>query len=65
MTTQSVEPLISVIGDCINQLNAARFCETAELLRMAQLDLMARVNGISDEELELFCFALQKAVANA
>jgi hypothetical protein len=58
-----IEPLIGVINDCIAQLSAAKLCETAELMRMARLDLMARAYGISEEELEIFAFALQRGGA--
>jgi hypothetical protein len=34
--------------------------ETAALLRMARIDLIARANGITEEELEFFVFALQR-----
>jgi hypothetical protein len=59
--TKTVVVLVPVINECIKRLTAAKMWETAELLRIARLDLVARANGISEDELELFTFALQKA----
>lgn len=42
--------LADVIAGCAARLEAS-FPETAILLEIARLDLMARVNGISDEEM--------------
>jgi len=41
----------AVIGLCINEVAAAGFMETAALLAIAQLDLKARLNGLSEAEL--------------
>jgi len=58
---KTIEVLVPVINECIKRLAAANMPETAELLRIARLDLVARTNGISEEELDLFAFALQKS----
>ena len=59
MKPQALEALITAINECINQVVAAQLWETAALLRMAKLDLIARAHGITEEELELVSFALQ------
>jgi len=56
---QGLESLVGLIDECIAIVTAARLHETAELLRVARLDLVARLNGISDEELEQLASALQ------
>lgn len=60
MKNKKLEPLIATINVCITEVSKARLWETAELLRMARLDLVARAYGISEEELELFAFDLQR-----
>ena len=60
MQQKRLDSLVAAINECIIQLNEAELWETAELMRMARLDLLARANGITDEELELFSFALQR-----
>jgi len=65
MQPEKMRALIDVIDECINQVSRARLWETAELLRMAKLDLVARANGISEEELEIFSFALERSRAEA
>ena len=60
MKPQALEALITAINECIDQVVAAQLWETAVLLRMAKLDLIARAHGITEEELELFSFALQR-----
>lgn len=42
-----------MISACIIDLQAAGFAETADILAIARLDLLARLHGVSDEELEL------------
>ena len=51
--------LMAAIGGCIRDATAAHLNETAAFLRMAQIDLITRVHGISEEELEVFLFALE------
>jgi hypothetical protein len=60
MKPQALEALIAAINECIDQVTAANLLETAALLSMARLDLVARANGITEEELEFFAFALQR-----
>jgi hypothetical protein len=60
MKPQALEALVGAINECINQVTAANLLETAALLSMARLDLVARANGITEEELEVFAFALQR-----
>jgi|GEM_PF-1302603 len=42
-----------MISACMVELQAAGFAETADMLAIARLDLLARLHGVSDEELEL------------
>jgi hypothetical protein len=51
--------LITSVDRCIQDATEAHLPETVALLRMAKLDLVARANGISEGELELFLFALE------
>ena len=62
MEPQAIEALVGAINECIDQVTAANLLETAALLSMARLDLVARANGITEEELELFAFALQRGI---
>ncbi|MDR3527680.1 MAG: hypothetical protein P4L57_10395 [Rhizomicrobium sp.] len=41
-----------MITACIVELQAAGYGETAEILAIARLDLLARLHGVSEEELE-------------
>lgn len=52
--------LAAVIGAWAEKLSANGFPETATLLEIARLDLIARLNGISDEEMQAFAFAAQR-----
>lgn len=54
MQANRVLPLVEAIDACITILCREHLWETAELLRMARLDLVVRANGISEAELELF-----------
>jgi hypothetical protein len=51
--------LIATVDRCIRDATAARLSETATLLRMARLDLIARVHGISEEEMDVFLFVVE------
>lgn len=56
-------PLISALDNVIIAAKTAKLSETAALLRIARLDLVMRVHGITPDELELLTFALTKAPA--
>lgn len=58
MTRESLQSMIATIEDCIHAVSCARLNETAVLLEIAKLDLVARMNGISEQELELCSEAL-------
>ena len=60
-----MDSLISIIDACVERLAAAGLRETAQLLRIARLDLAARINGISEDELAIFSFALQEVLVCA
>ena len=47
----SADELAEVIAACADKL-AGSFPETATLLEIARLDLVARLHGISDEEMQ-------------
>lgn len=55
----SFDKLICTVDGCIKDAEAAHLHESATLLRMAKIDLIARANGISEEELDVFLFALE------
>lgn len=57
--THALEQLIADVENCIRSAENANYRETAALLRIAKIDLITRVNGISGEELEAFLFALE------
>ena len=68
METQSptLDELINWLDAYIEKIVAARFDETAALLRIARIDLIVRANGISEDELDAFLFAAEceQRVAN-
>ncbi len=55
----TLDHLIAGVDRCIQDATEAHLPETVALLRMAKLDLVTRANGISEDELELFLFALE------
>lgn len=61
MTDQhsSLELLIRMVENCIHEANAAGLTETSALLRMVKLDVITRLHGITDEELEALQFVLE------
>ena len=46
-----LEDVAATIGICIDEIAKAQLLETAALLSIARLDLMARIYGITDQEL--------------
>jgi hypothetical protein len=55
----TLDQLINWLDSYIEKIAAAKLDETAELLRIARIDLIIRANGISKEEFEAFLFALK------
>lgn len=55
--------LIARLDECIEETTDALLFETAELLRMAKLDLVTRVNGITEDELAAFLAVLREGTA--
>jgi hypothetical protein len=51
--------IIDILDTCINSTTVANLHETTELLRIARLDILMRANGITEEELEYFLFAIE------
>ena len=47
----ALHDLVALIGCCINEVSAAGLRETATLLSIAQLDLRARLSGLTEVEL--------------
>lgn len=48
----AAENLLGAITACLAQVQAAGYAQTAEILAIARLDLLARLHGFSDAELE-------------
>ena len=51
--------IAGALSDCIEKLAAAGFHGTADLVRLAKLDLLVRVHGIDDSELDALRLSLQ------
>jgi hypothetical protein len=49
---RDIEDVTSQISACIEQLTAAGYHETAAMLAIARLDLLARRHGITEDELQ-------------
>jgi hypothetical protein len=49
--------IVSALDEHIKVLRSFGFDDTAKIFAIAKLDLMTRLHGISDEELEAFCAA--------
>jgi|GEM_PF-7033452 hypothetical protein len=54
--TPEFEHLVTRMRDMISDLSDAGLKETAALVRMAHIDLISRVHGISQEELDTLLF---------
>jgi len=59
----TVQDVVAKISACIVQLRAAGYGETAEILAIARLDLLARLHGLSDEELELLIASIEEGAS--
>lgn len=57
---RSGEDLVALLTSCIEKVQTAGYPETAEMLAIARLDLLARVFGLGDDELELLVAAAAK-----
>jgi hypothetical protein len=53
------DKLIKTLDGVIAEVSAAKFPETAMLLNIARIDLIARATGISEQEFEAFLSALE------
>ncbi len=49
--------IVSALDEHIKVLRSFGFDDTAKIFAIAKLDLITRLHGISDEELEAFCAA--------
>jgi hypothetical protein len=49
---RALEDVAAAIAACIEQVSAARMHETAAMLSIARLDLLVRLHGVSEQELE-------------
>lgn len=54
---RDVEDVASQISACIVDLNAAGYHETAAMLAIARVDLLARRHGITEDELQYIAAA--------
>ena len=55
----TLDQLINWLDAYIEKIAAAKLDETAALLRIARIDLIVRANGISENEIEAFLFAVE------
>jgi len=58
------EKLVATLDQCISTVTAANLVDTALMLRIVKLDLLMRINGISDDELEQ-ALSVLRALCNA
>ena len=61
MAAQSptLDQLINWLDAYIEKVAAAKLDQTAALLRIVRIDLVVRAKGISEDELEVFLFAVE------
>lgn len=57
---QTLQNIVAAIDSCIDKVASAQLSETAALLRIARLDLMVRIHGISERELEQLAFVASR-----
>jgi hypothetical protein len=63
--TERLRPVLAAIDDQIDVLRGLGLDGTAQLLAIARLDLQMRLHGISHEELDALCEALESANRNS
>ena len=56
--------LLARVTDCMRQAAELGFAETSFLLAVARIDLLARLNNISDEEMDCFALGLPRSAAD-
>jgi hypothetical protein len=56
---RQLRPLLSKVDDLIDACLGHHLRQTAFLLKMARLDIVNKINGVSDEEFYQFCEQLQ------
>lgn len=57
--------LVEVVDECIGQLRADGYAETALLFEMARLDLQTRLHDISTQDLKDLCAVIEKRGSRA
>jgi len=62
---EQLQAIISAAENHIRVLRAFGLEDTARIFAIAKLDLQTRLYGISDDELEAFCEALESAASFA
>jgi len=62
---QALDEVVASIDACIERVTTARLHDTAALLSIARLDLLVRLNGITELELQDVTAAAQDALAGA
>jgi hypothetical protein len=62
---ERLRPVLAAIDDHIDVLRGLGLDDTAQLLAIARLDLQMRLHGISHEELDALCEALESANRNS
>ena len=58
---ERLQAILATIDDHIEVLRSFELTDTAQILAIAKLDLQMRLHGISDEELNALCEALEEA----
>jgi hypothetical protein len=61
----ALDEVVAAIDACIERVTTANLLETAAMLSIARLDLLARINDITELELQDFTAAAQDAQAGA
>lgn len=62
---KSLSPLLAELDAVITAATTTGLRETAELLRLARLDLVLRANGLTAQSFDLLSYAQGRAAANS
>lgn len=59
--SQTVENALSMMTACMEELREAGFAVTADMVLMARVDLLVRIHGVSEAELDQLIEAIATA----